>query len=122
MHGETQSALRRSRKCTSCGACAEKCPVKVPNEYNFGHDMRKAIYKDYPQGIPSVYTIDTNIVESSREKVRCLRKVCPAGAIDYEQKECYRGTRSRRSNYAPGYELFDTSRVSEYGHGIAPMW
>ena len=45
-------------KCTACGACAEKCPTKVPNEFNFGLDLRKAVYKDYAQGIPSVYTID----------------------------------------------------------------
>ncbi|HPP45738.1 MAG TPA: FAD-dependent oxidoreductase, partial [Methanomassiliicoccaceae archaeon] len=30
-------------KCVGCGICAEKCPVKVPNEYDSGLINRKAI-------------------------------------------------------------------------------
>ncbi|MGC8659995.1 MAG: FAD-dependent oxidoreductase [Desulfomonilaceae bacterium] len=108
-------------KCTSCGACAQKCPTKVPNEYNFGHDIRKAIYKDYAQGIPSVYTIDTDHCRVFQgKKCGVCAKVCPAGAIDYEQKDVIEDFEVGAVIMAPGYELFDTSKVSEYGHGIAP--
>ncbi|MBQ3860920.1 MAG: CoB--CoM heterodisulfide reductase iron-sulfur subunit A family protein, partial [Clostridia bacterium] len=32
-------------KCTGCGLCTEKCPVKkVPNEFNLGLDNRRAVY------------------------------------------------------------------------------
>ena len=32
-------------KCTGCGLCTEKCPVKnVPNEFNMGMDNRRAVY------------------------------------------------------------------------------
>ena len=108
-------------KCTSCGACAQKCPTKVPNEYNFGHDLRKAIYKDYAQGIPSVYTIDTDHCRVFQgKKCGVCAKICPAGAIDYEQKDVIEEFEVGAVIMAPGYELFDTSKVSEYGHGIAP--
>jgi heterodisulfide reductase subunit A len=30
--------------CTGCGACVEKCPSKVEDEYNIGLGERKAIY------------------------------------------------------------------------------
>ncbi len=108
-------------KCTSCGTCAEKCPTKVPNEYNFGHDVRKAIYKDYAQGIPSVYTIDTEHCRVFMgKKCGVCKKICPAGAVDYEQKDAIEDIDVGAVILSPGYELFDTARVSEYGHGRMP--
>lgn len=108
-------------KCTSCGTCAEKCPTKVPNEYNFGHNQRKAIYKDYAQGIPSVYTIDT---EHCRvflgKKCGVCKKVCPAGAVDYEQQDIVVDVNVGAVILSPGYELFNTAGISEYGHGRMP--
>ena len=108
-------------KCISCGTCAEKCPIKVPNEYNFGHDIRKAIYKDYAQGIPSVYTIDTGHCRLFRgKKCGVCKKVCPADAVDYEQQDVVEDVDVGAVILAPGYELFDTARVSEFGHGRMP--
>jgi heterodisulfide reductase subunit A len=108
-------------KCTSCGTCAEKCPSRVANHYNFGLDRRKAIFKDYPQGIPSVYTIDTdNCRIFQGKKCGVCQKVCPAGAVDYEQKDQVVELEVGAVILAPGYELFETSKVSEYGHGRMP--
>ncbi|MGC8907607.1 MAG: FAD-dependent oxidoreductase, partial [Desulfomonilaceae bacterium] len=108
-------------KCTSCGACAEKCPTKVPNEYNYGHDMRKAIYKDYAQGIPSVYTIDPAHCRIFQgKKCGVCKKVCPAGAVDYEQEDEIVQYRVGSVILAPGYELFNTQLISEFGHGRMP--
>jgi len=108
-------------KCTSCGTCAEKCPTKVPNEYNFGHDIRKAIFKDYAQGIPSVYTIDTAHCRLFLgKKCGVCKKVCPAGAVDYEQQDVVEEIDVGAVILAPGYELFDTGRISEFGHGRMP--
>jgi heterodisulfide reductase subunit A len=108
-------------KCTSCGTCAEKCPTKVANEYNFGHDKRKAIYKDYAQGIPSVYTIDTkNCRVFQGKKCGVCKKVCPAGAVDYEQQDAIIDVNVGAVILTPGYELFNTAGISEYGHGYMP--
>ena len=108
-------------KCTSCGSCAEKCPTKVPNEYNFGHDKRKAIYKDYAQGIPSVYTIDTDHCRVFQgKKCGVCAKVCPAGAVDYEQEDKIEELEVGAVILAPGYELFNTAGISEFGHGRMP--
>jgi heterodisulfide reductase subunit A len=110
-----------AEKCTSCGACAQKCPTKVANEYNFGHDLRKAIYKDYAQGIPSVYTIDTKTCRVfNGKKCGVCAKVCPAGAIDYEQQDVIEELKVGAIVMAPGYELFNTAHISEFGHGRMP--
>jgi len=45
-------------KCTGCGDCAKVCPVTVPNRFNEGLDERKAIYRKFPQAIPSGFAID----------------------------------------------------------------
>ena len=48
-------------KCTGCGICTEKCPVKnVPNEFNMGMDNRRAIYIPFAQAVPKVATIDAD--------------------------------------------------------------
>ncbi len=108
-------------KCTSCGTCAQKCPTKVPNEYNFGHDMRKAIYKDYAQGIPSVYTIDTDHCRVFQgKKCGVCKKACPADAIDYEQQDVISELDVGAVILAPGYELFNTEKIAEYGHPRMP--
>ena len=45
-------------KCTGCGDCANVCPVVMPNAFNEGLDERKAIYRKFPQAIPSAFAID----------------------------------------------------------------
>ncbi len=108
-------------RCTACGACAEKCPTKVPNEFNFGMDQRKAIYKDYAQGIPSVYTIDPdNCRVLQGKKCGVCAKVCQANAIDYEQKDSDEELNVAAVIIATGYELFDATQISEYGYGKLP--
>ena len=43
--------------CTSCGECSPVCPVSLPNQYNEDLNERKAIYKLYPQAVPSTYAV-----------------------------------------------------------------
>lgn len=108
-------------KCTACGACAEKCPTKVPNEFNFGLDQRKAIYKDYAQGIPSMYTIDPNHCKVLQgKKCGVCAKTCQAKAIDYEQKDTDVELNVAAVIVSTGYELFDATQISEYGYGRLP--
>ena len=108
-------------RCTACGACSEKCPTKVPNEFNFGFDDRKAIYKDYAQGIPSMFTIDPNHCKVILGgKCGVCAKVCQAKAVDYEQKESFVELNVASVIVSTGYELFDATQIPEYGYGRLP--
>ena len=45
-------------KCTGCGECVDVCPVNLTSDFNEGLDQRKAIYRKFPQAIPSAFAID----------------------------------------------------------------
>ena len=75
-------------KCIACGTCAEKCPRRVPDEYNANLINRKAAYIQYPQAVPLKYLIDAqNCIYFEKGKCRACEKFCPADAVDFDQKE-----------------------------------
>jgi heterodisulfide reductase subunit A-like polyferredoxin len=44
-------------KCKSCGVCTEVCPVTLPSDFDEGLGQRKAIYRHFPQAVPSAFAI-----------------------------------------------------------------
>lgn len=61
-----------NESCTGCGLCTEKCPVVLPNEFDEGLSDRKAIYRSFPQAVPSTFCID------KKDPAPCVQQ-CPAG-------------------------------------------
>jgi heterodisulfide reductase subunit A-like polyferredoxin len=105
-------------KCTGCGACAEKCPTSTTDEYNLGFAKAKAIFRYFAQGIPSAYTINPNHCRQFQgKKCGVCAKVCQAGAIDYKQQERLVEVQVGAIIVATGYDLFDATRIPEYGYG-----
>ena len=76
-------------KCTGCGLCTEKCPMKkVPNEFNLGMNNRSAIYIPFAQAVPKVATIDPDHCNMLKNgKCGLCAKICTAGAINYKQQD-----------------------------------
>ncbi|MBU0734578.1 MAG: FAD-dependent oxidoreductase [Proteobacteria bacterium] len=58
-------------KCVGCGECIERCPITVKDEFNAGLGKRKAIYKYFPQSVPSTFAID-------RRGTAPCKAACPA--------------------------------------------
>jgi heterodisulfide reductase subunit A len=105
-------------RCVGCGLCAEKCPAKVPNEYDLGLVQRKAIYVPYAQAVPMKYAIDAEkCLYLTKNRCGNCKKVCPADAVDYEQKETTEELNVGAIVLAPGYETFDARLKKEYGYG-----
>ena len=99
-------------KCIACGACAEKCPKKVSNEFNMGLDKRKAAYIKYSQVVPLKYAIDgENCIYLTRGKCRACEKFCPTGAINFDDKEKTVQLQVGSVVLAPGYQPFDPTVV-----------
>ena len=105
-------------KCTGCGECITKCPSKVLSETDMGLGMRKAIFKPFSQAVPNVPVIDTeHCIFFKKGKCKTCEKFCPAGAIDYEQKETIRTEKFGAIIVTTGYSMFDISKYGEYGAG-----
>ena len=105
-------------KCTGCGACYSKCPVKVPSEFDMGLGKRKAIYTPFPQAVPNTPVIDReNCLYFKKKKCGLCKKVCPFGAIDYEMKDEIIEEKFGAIIVATGFTQFDHSVYGEYGYG-----
>jgi heterodisulfide reductase subunit A len=106
------------KKCVGCGICAQKCPAKVPDDFNEGLMKRKAIRLLYPQAVPLVYEIDRDhCIYFKNGKCRACEKFCENRAIDFDQMEEELSLRVGSVILAPGFDLFQAHRASEFGYG-----
>jgi heterodisulfide reductase subunit A len=85
-------------KCTGCGACAEACPAKVPDEFNAGLNNRGAAYIHFPQAVPKKAVVDMEHCincagreigqepkiskKTGKPRYAPCEKACPAEAIN----------------------------------------
>jgi heterodisulfide reductase subunit A len=121
--------------CTACGACTEKCPQSVPFDFDrhleMAKEMRtggvrhvgtgKAIYTLSPQAVPKKPVIDVDhCLWFQKGKCRLCEKVCPVGAIDYEQQEAWFEEEVGAIILATGFELYPLEKLGEYGGGRVP--
>lgn len=108
-------------KCIACGACTEKCPKKVTDTYNAGLKNRKAIYVEYDQAVPLKYAIDgTNCIKITKGKCGLCEKICPTGAIVYDDKPKTEILNVGSVVLAPGFKPFDPSVFDTYQYKKFP--
>ncbi|MCJ7677291.1 MAG: CoB--CoM heterodisulfide reductase iron-sulfur subunit A family protein [Anaerolineales bacterium] len=125
-------------KCTGCGVCQEKCPFKVVSLFERGIGPRKVIYTLSPQAVPNKPVIDAQQcrylqskwdMEAGRApavdkhgnpvtpKCGACAKLCPTGAIDWEQQDRVIEEQVGAIILATGYDLLPVQRLPEYGGG-----
>ncbi len=118
--------LRRARyvkedECINCGVCAEKCPMRVIDEFDRQLRKRRAIYMYYLQGVPAIMTIDKdNCLWFTKNACRICEKVCEREAIDFEQQDQHIKLNNVGSIIvATGYSLIediDNEVLRNYGY------
>lgn len=120
----TVTIRKRARKintelCTGCLVCQEKCPKKITDHvFEVGLATRKAVYTPFPQAVPKYPVIDTeNCTFFQRGTCKACEKFCPTGAIDFNQQDEMLRINVGNIILATGYDLFDCSRIPEYGYG-----
>ena len=104
------------KKCTGCGLCTEKCPIKVPNEFNRGIGERSAIYIPFPQAVPKFATIDRSVCIECNN---CERS-CPAEAIEFDQEPEFIDINVGAVIAATGWDEYPIMKYNDYKYGIYP--
>ncbi len=108
-------------KCIACGVCAGKCPTRVDNEYDAGLAKRKSIHVKYAQAVPLKYVIDPiHCTFLTKGKCKVCEKLCPAKAVNFEDKEKELTLQTGAIIIAPGCEVFDPKAYDVYGYQRSP--
>lgn len=121
--------------CWTCGACNFICPVgkkvtllttkqsfiPISNTFNMGLDTRPSISILYPQAVPNKAMIDKDTcIHLNYGLCGICKEVCPAEAINYEDKEKKLEIDVGGIIVAPGYQPFEAKLKEEYGYGKYP--
>lgn len=107
--------------CTGCMECMVRCPKKVPSEFDRGLGQRKAISVAFPQAVPYRPVIDrASCIYYATGKCKICERFCPTGAIRWDQQPEELTLNVGAIVLATGFDLFDKSKVGEYGYGTYP--
>ncbi len=108
-------------KCNGCGICIEKCPAKVPSEFDEGLCKRKAIYTPFPQAVPSKPVIDrSSCIYFKTGKCKACEKFCEPGAILFDDEPSTLEVQVGSIIVATGFEFYKGDAMAWYGHGRYP--
>ncbi|MEM2936658.1 MAG: CoB--CoM heterodisulfide reductase iron-sulfur subunit A family protein, partial [Candidatus Bathyarchaeia archaeon] len=102
-----------TEKCNACGECEVKCPIEVPNEFDFGLSKRKAIYLPFQAATPQRYVIDDGNCNRCGECV----KACEKGAINLGEQPEELEVNVGVIITATGHDLYDPPE-GEYGYRV----
>jgi len=102
-------------KCVGCNACAEACPVEMPNEFNFGLDKTKAAYITHNQAFPFIYAIDGRHCKG-KACGKCA-EACKYDAIDLDMKPQTINLNVGSIILASGWDPYDISKLDTLGSG-----
>jgi len=106
-----------TNKCIACGICAEKCPINVKDEFNFGINNKKAVYIKYDQSVPLKYAIDPSAcIYFTLGKCRACEKFCPTNAINFDQVDEIVSITVGAVILAPGFKPFDPGKHDFLGY------
>ncbi len=116
-------------KCTGCGDCLQKCPIKKKALSEFDENLayRSAIYVPFPQAVPNIPVIDKTVCTYFKNgKCGICKTTCGRDAIFFEQQDELLTEDIGAIIIATGYKLYTIDKkpedseikgYGEYGYG-----
>jgi heterodisulfide reductase subunit A len=126
--GNFKATIRRKARrvdeqaCNGCGVCTQKCPVrKIPDEFNEGLSLRRAIYVPFPQAVPNKPVVDVeHCTYFKTGKCKACEKYCEQKAIRLDQQDELVVHEVGAVVIATGFKTMPTEHFPEYGYGVYP--
>lgn len=100
-------------KCIGCRRCEAACSVYVPDEYDYGLGVRKAISIPFTNAIPQYPVLD----EETCMLCGACAKACPTQCINFLQEPRRVEITVQAVIMATGFELTPLGAKAEYGGG-----
>ena len=109
-------------KCTGCGTCWQKCPQKkLASDFDEGLARRTAIGVPFPQAVPNKPVIDrANCTKFKTGKCGVCAKLCPTGAIMYDQEDEIITEKAGAVVVATGFQVLGKEHLPAYAVGDDP--
>jgi heterodisulfide reductase subunit A2 len=115
----TESRYVDMERCVACGDCVDACPQYAPSAFDMGLGANKAIYRPFPQSVPSCYLIDREACLNADLLVcsRCA-DACQRDAIDFDIGPKIVELEVGSVIVAAGFDEYDPRALRHYGYGI----
>jgi heterodisulfide reductase subunit A len=116
-------------KCTGCGLCITKCPIKKKAYNSFEENLayRPAVYVPFPQAVPNIPVIDETVCTHYKNgKCGICVTVCGRESISFDQQDKIVTEEVGAIIMATGYKLYNIDKkpddsiykgYGEYGYG-----
>ena len=104
-----------NENCTACGDCVAVCPAERSNNFNFGMDKNKAIFKSTDMAFPMRYAIDGAACKGTSCN-KCV-EVCQYNAIELDMKPKVIELQVGSIVWATGWEPYDATKIDNLGFG-----
>ncbi|MBU0482464.1 MAG: FAD-dependent oxidoreductase [Proteobacteria bacterium] len=102
-----------NNNCTACNACVEVCPRERDNDFNFGMDKTKAIYKPHDMAFPMKYVIDAKACD----KCGKCKEACKYDAIELDGAAKEMTVDVASVVWATGWTPYDATKMTNLKFG-----
>jgi quinone-modifying oxidoreductase subunit QmoA len=104
-----------NERCTTCDDCVKVCPVERPNDFNYGMDKTRAVYRPHDMAFPARHVIDMNVCRG-RECAKCV-EVCKYDAIELDMAPRSLQLAVGAIVVATGWDPKDAAAIENLGFG-----
>jgi quinone-modifying oxidoreductase subunit QmoA len=105
-------------QCTNCVPGETVATTEVPNDFNFGMDTRKGIYKVHPMAFPNQGVMDSSVASS--EEGKAIAAAMPKGHVDLTQKPDSVSLDVGAIIMATGWDPYDATKMEKLAYGQFP--
>ena len=107
-----------NNRCTACGECAEVCPERRLNDFNYNMDETTSVYLAHENAYPQKYVIDKETCKGSVCN-KCV-EVCKYDAIDLNEEEKSISVEANSIIWSAGWEPYNAAKLDILGYGKYP--